>query len=119
MLATAALVSAWAGGGAPPRNRVNLGYFARAPRCCSAPSLVFLSEGLPLLVEVLSPEDNLGAGETAEDRGAVVTDPIKTITTRYAPSAAQPATPPPPAPAWCPAPPRCPGGRLRFFAARV
>lgn len=72
-----------------------------------------------MLVDALSPEDNLGAGETAEDRGAVVTDPVKTITTRYAPSAARPATPPPPAPAPGPAPPPCPGGRLRFFAARV
>lgn len=114
-------VSAWAGAArpAPPRTRVYLGPFARAPRCCPAPSLVFLSDGLSLLVGALPPEDNLGAGETAEDRRAVVTDPVKTIRTRFAPSAAQPATPPPPAPARCPAPPLCPGGRLRFFAARV
>lgn len=61
-------------------------------------SYSFFSEGLSLLVGALLPEDNLEAGETAEEAGGVmVIYPMETIRKRYAPSAARrPATPPPP-----------------------
>lgn len=42
----------------------------QAPRCYSTPSPASFSfEGSRLLVEVLPPEENLGAGETAAEWG--------------------------------------------------
>lgn len=53
--------------------------------------LIFLSEEL----QSLPPEENLGAGETAEEWGEVVIYPVETIRKRSAPSAArQPSSPP-------------------------
>lgn len=76
-------------------------------------SRLFPSEGLQLLVEALPPEENLGAGETAEEWGEVFIDPVETIRKRSAPSAArQPSTPPPSPPTSPVHPPRGrrPGG---------
>lgn len=91
-----------------PDNRVYLVYFASVylPQDVILRLLGFLfSEGLQLLVEALLPKENLGAGETAEERGEVVIYPIEAIRRRYAPSAARrPAMPmhlsrlPPPPP---------------------
>lgn len=56
----------------------------------------FFLEGLQLLAEALPPpEENLGAGETAEE-GGVVIYPVETIRERSAPSAPppRPASPP-------------------------
>ena len=91
-----------------PDNRVYLVYFASVylPQDVILRLLGFLfSEGLQLLVEALLPKENLGAGETAEERGEVVIYPIEAIRRRYAPSAdRRPAMPmhlsrlPPPPP---------------------
>lgn len=95
-------VSAWSGRvtGRPafPYQRVFLAYFANVylPQDVILCLLAFLSEGLPLL-EALPPEENLGAGETAEEWREVVIYPVETIRKRYAPSTVrQPSTPPPP-----------------------
>lgn len=82
--------------------------------------LVFLSEELPSLADALPPEENLGAGETAEEWGEVVIYPVETIRKRSAPSA--PASPPhlrrllPPS--QCTHPPRLAGRALGSAAAR-
>lgn len=60
--------------------------------------LAFLSEGFQSLVEALPPEENLGAGETAEEWGEAVIYPVETIRKRLPPPHLPGApTPPPPA----------------------
>lgn len=66
--------------------------------------LIFLSEELQSLADALPPEENLGAGETAEEWGEVVIYPVETIRKRSAPSA-----PPPPSPTFPVHPPAAAG----------
>lgn len=125
MLANAALVCVSglvAGRPTFPYNRV---YLVNIAGVCLTQGvilrlLVFLSEELPSLADALPPEENLGAGETAEEWGEVVIYPVETIRKRSAPSAArQPSTPPPPSPTSPVHPPPLLAGRaLGSSAAR-